>query len=158
MAQPPARVRLDQLEEREVQTEFFSFVQHSQDQNGLLFVLICAWHIELCLKNNNKACSGSWSCSSVGKGSACNEGNRVRLLGWEDHPGEVNDTPLQYSCLENPMDRGAWQATVHGVTRVGHDLAAKLLLLHVCVCVCVYIYIYIYTHIYFKFHFSIFLC
>ena len=51
---------------------------------------------------------------------------RVRLLGWEDHPGEVNDTPLQYSCLENLMDRGAWQATVHGVTRVGHDLAAKL--------------------------------
>ena len=71
---------------------------------------------------------------------------RVRLLGWEDHPGEVNDTPLQYSCLENLMDRGAWQATVHGVTRVGHDLAAKLLLLHVCVCV--YIYIYIHTYIF----------
>ena len=33
--------------------------------------------------------------------------------------------PLQYSCLENPMDRGAWQATVHGVARVRHDLAAK---------------------------------
>ena len=33
-----------------------------------------------------------------------------------------------YSCLENPMDRGAWQATVHGVTRVGQDLASKLLL------------------------------
>ena len=38
---------------------------------------------------------------------------------------EGNDNPLQYSCLENPMDRGAWQATVHGVTRVGHDLATK---------------------------------
>ena len=50
---------------------------------------------------------------------------RVRLLGWEDHPGEVNDTPLQYSCLENLMDRGAWQATVHGVTRVIHNLATK---------------------------------
>ena len=33
--------------------------------------------------------------------------------------------PLQYSCLENPMDRGACQATVHGVTRVGHNLATK---------------------------------
>ena len=33
--------------------------------------------------------------------------------------------PLQYSCLENPMDRGAWQATVHGVTRVQHHLATK---------------------------------
>ena len=33
--------------------------------------------------------------------------------------------PLQYSCLENPMDRGAWKATVHGVTRVRHDWATK---------------------------------
>ena len=38
-------------------------------------------------------------------------------------PGGGNDNPLQYSCLENPMDRGAWQATVHGVARVRHDLA-----------------------------------
>ena len=36
-------------------------------------------------------------------------------------PGEGNGYPLQYSCLENPMDRGAWRATVHGVTRVGHN-------------------------------------
>ena len=40
-------------------------------------------------------------------------------------PGEGNGNPLQYSCLGNPMDRGAWQATVHGVQRVGHDLAIK---------------------------------
>ena len=33
------------------------------------------------------------------------------------YPGEGNGTPLQYSCLENPMDRGTWQATVHGVTK-----------------------------------------
>ena len=33
-------------------------------------------------------------------------------------PGGGNDNPLQYSCLENPMDRGAWQATVHGVTEL----------------------------------------
>ena len=37
-------------------------------------------------------------------------------------PGEGNGKPLQYSRLEKPMDRGAWQATIHGVTRVGHDL------------------------------------
>ena len=36
-------------------------------------------------------------------------------------PGVRNGNPLQYSCLENSMDRGAWQATVHGVKRVGHD-------------------------------------
>ena len=40
-----------------------------------------------------------------------------RSLGWEDSPGEGNGNPLQYSCLENPMDRGTWQATVHGVTK-----------------------------------------
>ena len=36
-------------------------------------------------------------------------------------PGEGNGNPLQNSCLENPMDRGAWQATVYGVARIGHD-------------------------------------
>ena len=40
--------------------------------------------------------------------------------------GEGNGNPLQYSCLENPMDRGVWQATVHGITkRVRHDLATQ---------------------------------
>ena len=38
-------------------------------------------------------------------------------------PGKENGNPLQCSCLENPMDRGVWQATVHGIARVGHDLA-----------------------------------
>ena len=42
--------------------------------------------------------------------------------------GEGIGNPLQYSCLENPMDRGAWQTTDHGVARVGHGLATKLLL------------------------------
>ena len=40
-----------------------------------------------------------------------------RSLGWEDLPGGGHGHPLQYSCLENPMDRGAWRATVHGVTK-----------------------------------------
>ena len=39
--------------------------------------------------------------------------------------GEGNGNPLQYSCLENPMDRGAWWATVHGVTRVGPNLVTE---------------------------------
>ena len=38
---------------------------------------------------------------------------------------EGNENPLQYSYLGKPMDRGAWQATVRGVTRVGHNLATK---------------------------------
>ena len=40
-------------------------------------------------------------------------------------PGEGNGNPLQYSCLGNPMDRGAWRATVCGVARVRNDLATK---------------------------------
>ena len=40
-------------------------------------------------------------------------------------PRGRHSNPLQYSCLENPLDRRAWQATVYGVTRVGHDLATK---------------------------------
>ena len=36
-------------------------------------------------------------------------------------PGEGHGKPIQYSCLENPMDRGGWQATDHGITRFGHD-------------------------------------
>ena len=44
---------------------------------------------------------------------------QVQSLGWEDSPGEGHGNPLQYSCLENPMDRGAWRATVHGVTESG---------------------------------------
>ena len=41
----------------------------------------------------------------------------VRSLGWEGYPGGGNGNPLQYSCLGNPMDRGAWRATVHGVAK-----------------------------------------
>ena len=42
---------------------------------------------------------------------------RVQSLGREKSPGEGNGNPLQYPCLENPMDGGAWQATVHGVSK-----------------------------------------
>ena len=42
---------------------------------------------------------------------------RVQSLGQEDPPGEGNGNPPQHSCLENPMDRGTWWATVHGVTK-----------------------------------------
>ena len=64
-------------------------------------------------------------CSSVGKESACSAGDPSSIPGPGRSPGEGNGNSLQYSCLENPMDRGAWQATVHGVARVGHDLATK---------------------------------
>ena len=63
--------------------------------------------------------------SSVGKESACNAGDLSSIPGLGRSPGEGNGNPLQYSCLENPMDRGAWWATFHGVSRVRHDLATK---------------------------------
>ena len=47
------------------------------------------------------------------------------IPGSERSPGEGNGNPIQYACLGNSMDRGAWQATVHGLARVGHDLATK---------------------------------
>ena len=53
---------------------------------------------------------------SDGKDSAYNAGDPGSILGLGRSPGEGNGNPLQYSCLENPMDRGAWGATVHGVT------------------------------------------
>ena len=63
--------------------------------------------------------------NSVGKESACNAGDAVSIPGSGRSPGEGSGNPLQYSCLENPMDKGAWQASVHGVVRVGHDLVTK---------------------------------
>ena len=63
--------------------------------------------------------------NSVSKESACNAGDPDLTPGWERFLGEGNGNPLQYSCLENPMDREAWQATVHGVTRVKPNLATK---------------------------------
>ena len=49
---------------------------------------------------------------------------QIRSLG-QKIPEGGHGTPLQYSCLDNPMDRGAWWATVHGVARVRHDLTTK---------------------------------
>ena len=54
---------------------------------------------------------------SDGKESACNAGNSGSIPGLGRSPGEGNGNPLQYSCLENSMDRGAWQATVHRVPK-----------------------------------------
>ena len=64
-------------------------------------------------------------CSSVSKESVCNAGDPGSIPGSGRSPGEENGNPLQYSCLENPMDRRGWRATVHGVAGVKHDLATK---------------------------------
>ena len=54
---------------------------------------------------------------SDGKASAYNAGDPGLIPGSGRSPGEGNGNPLQYYCLENSMDRGAWQATVHGVEK-----------------------------------------
>ena len=54
---------------------------------------------------------------SGGKESACNAGDPGSISELGRCPGEGNGYPLQYSCLENSMDRGAWWARVHGVTK-----------------------------------------
>ena len=54
---------------------------------------------------------------SDGKDSACNVGDLGSIPGLGTSPGEGNGYPLQYSCLENPMDRGVWWATLHGVIK-----------------------------------------
>ena len=50
-------------------------------------------------------------------GNAGNAGDLGSIPGWERSPGGGHDNPLKYSCLENPMDRGAWRATVHRVAK-----------------------------------------
>ena len=60
--------------------------------------------------------------SSVGKESACNTEDPGSIPGLGRSPGGGHGNPLQYSCLENPMDRGAWWAIVHSVTKSGAQL------------------------------------
>ena len=57
------------------------------------------------------------SCSSDGKESTCNAGDLGSIAGLGRSFGEGHGNPLQCSCLENTMDRGAWQAAVYGVAK-----------------------------------------
>ena len=54
---------------------------------------------------------------SDGKESSCNAGDLCSIPGFGGSPGGRQSNPLQYSCLENPMDKGAWQASVHAVAK-----------------------------------------
>ena len=62
---------------------------------------------------------------SGGKESACNTGDMGLIPGWGRPPGEGNGNPLQYSCIQNSMDRGAWWATVCEIAK-GLDMTEQL--------------------------------
>ena len=66
-----------------------------------------------------------FSGGSVVKNLLVSAGDVGFVPGSGRSPGEGNGNPLQYFCLGNPMDRGAWWPTVYGVARVGHDLVTK---------------------------------
>ena len=68
---------------------------------------------------------------SDSKESACNAGDLGSIPGWRRSPGEGNGYPFQYCCLENPIERGAWQATFHGVTESD---TTEQLSLHMSIC------------------------
>ena len=59
----------------------------------------------------------SFPGGSNAKESGCNLRDQGSIPGLGRSPGEGNGSPLQYSCMENPMGRGAWQAAVHGVAK-----------------------------------------
>jgi len=62
---------------------------------------------------------------SVVNSLPANTGEMDSILGWGRPPGEGHGNPLQYSCMENPMDRGARWATVHGVTKSRTQLSRQ---------------------------------
>ena len=77
--------------------------------------------------------SMGFSGGSDGKESACNAGDLGSTPGSGRSPEEGHGNPLQYSCLENPTDRGAWQATVQGISK-SQTLLKRLTLSHTCTC------------------------
>ena len=72
-----------------------------------------------CGKHNSQPVA--FSGGSDSEKCAYNAGDLGLVPGSGRSTEEGNGNPLQYSCLENPMDREAWQATVHGVSKVGHN-------------------------------------
>ena len=91
-----------------------------------------------------------------GKEYACNAGDQGSISGSGRSPGEENGNPLQYSCLGNPMDRGAWWATIHGVAEELDTLSdfTTSTTIYVFMYVCIYIYLQPTFHHGFLMHFN----
>ena len=83
------------------------------------------FHHSVCIFLLQKHFFGSFPDTSIGKESAYSAEDPGLIPGSGKSPEEGNVKSLQYSCLGNPMDRGVWRATVHGVSRDGHDSVTK---------------------------------
>ena len=121
--------------------KFWSFsISPSSEYSGLISfrmnwfdLLVVQGTLKSLLKLHSSKASILWCSvfflelphSSVNKESAYNAGDPGSIPEWERSAREGNGNLLQYSCLENLMDRGAWWTTVYGVTRVRHNLATK---------------------------------
>ena len=77
------------------------------------------------LLNMSSPCVKGFLAGSVVKNLPANTGDTGSIPGLGRFPGGENGNPLQYSCLGNPMNRGAWLAIVCGIIKVGHNLATK---------------------------------
>ena len=96
-------------------------------------VCFCAAQNRTSVNKDGLGSLRSFPGGSDGKESACNAGDPGLIPRSGRSRGEGNGNPLQYSCLENPMDRGSWQATVHRVTelhttRLSHTFTLSLCL------------------------------
>ena len=78
--------------------------------HGIFQARVLEWHVLVPFIKDFPGDSG-------GKESTCNTGDPDSISGSGRSHGEGNGNPFQYSCLDNPMDRGVWRATVHGVTK-----------------------------------------
>ena len=99
---------------------------------GLQFRAHRQWnHIKRYMQNETESRSRNvfrnldFPCGPGVKNLSASAGDSISNPGLGRFAGEGNGNPLQYSCPDNPMDRGAWWATVHGIKRVGHDQVSK---------------------------------
>ena len=106
---------------------YLDWYKHLVVKNQILFYNTFIYMSEYEL-NFKDQCMGL-PYSSDGKESACNAEDLGSVLGSGRSSGERNGNPLQYSCLENPMDREAWWATVHSITKSWTQLSDSQLLL-----------------------------
>ena len=113
---------------RSVPTQEFFVLYYSQNQNRptshfILFSNLHLCHFKNIVKWNHLVCNilklpfKIFPGGSDGEESTCIVGGPGSISGSGRSPGGLKGYPLQSSCLENPMDRGAWWATIHGVTK-----------------------------------------